>query len=268
VTVRSDGLRLDWLGYATARIEAPDGTVVYTDPGRYGTLDGTWAEQYPEEAEREAHPSGPAFEARDGDVIVVTHDHHYSDEGIRRVASDDATVVVYEAVSADGVAANSGRDVVEPEALPYDVERIAYGESLEISAADGGSSVEIEAVPAYNLPDGPDADGAVDVLHPYDFGCGYVVTVDDRRWLWTGDSDVVPEQAALEVDVFLPSISRSYTMDRREAAELAGELDPELVVPIHYNTFEALRSDSAAFASDVAKQGIPVALDEGWPADL
>jgi L-ascorbate metabolism protein UlaG (beta-lactamase superfamily) len=268
VTVRSNGLRLDWLGYATMRMEGGDGAVVYTDPGRYGTLDGTWAEQYPEDAEREAHPSGTAYDGRDADVVVVTHDHHYAPDGIRRVAGDDATVVVYEAVSADGVAAESGRDVVEPEALPYDVERIAYGESLTIDVDGSATAVEVEAVPAYNLPDGPDVDDAVDVFHPFELGCGFVVTVEGRRCLWTGDSDVVPEQEALDVDVFFPSIARSFTMDRREAAELAEDLDPEIVLPIHYNTFESLRSDSAAFASDVAKRGVPVVLDEGWPADL
>jgi L-ascorbate metabolism protein UlaG (beta-lactamase superfamily) len=51
-------------------------------------------------------------------------------------------------------------------------------------------------------------------------------------------------------------------MNRQEAAELAGDLKPDLVVPIHYNTFDALEADSASFAADVAKQGIPVALDE------
>jgi len=51
-------------------------------------------------------------------------------------------------------------------------------------------------------------------------------------------------------------------MDRHGAAVLAAALDPDLVVPIHYNTFEALEADSRAFAADVAGRGVPVALDE------
>jgi L-ascorbate metabolism protein UlaG (beta-lactamase superfamily) len=39
VTIRHDGLAATWFGYATLRLEA-DGTVVYTDPGRYGVLTG------------------------------------------------------------------------------------------------------------------------------------------------------------------------------------------------------------------------------------
>ncbi len=179
MTVTHDGLEVSWLGYATTRIEAPDGTVVYTDPGRYGTLDGTWAEQYGDAS----HPSGEAYDARDGDLVVVTHDHHYDDDGVERVASEDATVVVYEGVSAENVA-DGGRDVVEPESLPYDVRRIGYGDDLTVAGVD------VRAVPAYNHADGPNVrDG--EPLHPEGLGCGFVLTVDGVPCFWTGDSDVL-----------------------------------------------------------------------------
>lgn len=279
MTVRAAGLRLDWLGYATARIEAPDGTVVYTDPGRYGVLDGTWAEQHPEDAERGTHPSGPAYDRQDGDVVLVTHDHHFDDDGVRRVASEDATVVVYEGVSADGVAESSGRDVAEPADLPYDVRRVGYGDTLSIDVGDAGAAgadetpggtgaVEVDVVPAYNEPEGARADAEGSVPHPRGLGCGYVWSVGGRRCFWTGDSDAVPEHEDHDVDVFLPTIEGTYTMDRREAAELAATLAPELVLPIHYDTFDSLRADGSAFAADVARRAVPVALDPTWPEDL
>jgi len=253
MTVRHGGLEIDWLGYATARIEGDD-AVAYTDPGRYGSLDGTWAEQYG----GASHPSGPAYDAQDGDVVVVTHDHHYDSDGVRRVADDDATVLVYEAVSA-GRINDTGRDVEPPEDLPYDVQRVSYGDEISV---DG---VDVDVVPAYNETDGPRADPDGSVTHPYEFGCGFVVTVDGVECFWTGDSDVVDEHYDLSPSLLVPSISRSFTMNRQEAAELAGEMMPDLVVPIHYNTFPDLRSDSPAFAADVASQSVPVALDEGWP---
>jgi len=252
MTVRHDGLDVTWLGYACVRVEAPDGTVVYTDPGRYGTLDGTWAEQYG----GASHPSGPGYDRQDGDVVMVTHDHHYQSEGVRRVAGDDATVLVYEAVDADRIAPD--RDVEPPESLSYDVRRVAYGDSLSV---DG---VEVDVVPAYNREDGPRVAGG-DNPHPYEFGCGFRFVVGGTPAFWTGDSDVVEEHDGLDVSLLLPSISQSFTMTRHEAADLAGDLDPDLVVPIHYNTFPALGADSAAFAGGVAGRSIPVALDEGWP---
>ncbi len=248
MTVTHNGLTISWLGYATARI-AGDDTVVYTDPGRYGTLTGDWESEYG----GASHPSGDAYTARDGDVVVVTHDHHYDSDGVRRVADEDATILVYEAVDADRI----DRDVESPEALPYDVRRVSYGDTLSVNGVD------VDVVPAYNQPDGPwGGDDGEEPLHPKGFGCGFVVTVEDTPCFWTGDSDVIEEHRDLDVSAFLPSISQSFTMNRHDAADLAETLDPALVVPIHYNTFEALRSDSKAFAGDVASRSIPVALDE------
>ena len=249
VTVRHPDLAVEWLGYATARIEGPGGTVVYTDPGRYGCLTGQWSAD--SEAAVEAHPPARDYRAGDGDLIVVTHDHHYDSDGIRRVAADDATVVVYDAVYPEGI----DRDVEPLSALPYDVVRV--DDETDALLAD----VVVRTVAAYNLPDGPNLTADGEPIHPEGFGCGYLLTLGGTTVFWPGDSDVLPGHEALDVDVFLPPIG-NFTMDRHDAAALAGALDPELVVPIHYNTFGALEADSGAFAVDVAKRGIPVALDE------
>ena len=248
MAVRYDGLTLDWMGYATARIAPEDGPIVYTDPGRYGVLTGEWDEEYP-------HPRPGDVSPQDGDIVLVTHDHHYDDDGVRRVADSDATVLVYEAVDPDAIADHSGRDVAEPEDLPYDVQRVSYGDEVTIEGAT------IDVIPAYNHPDGRNASNG-EPLHPEGFGCGFVVDVDGHRCFWTGDTDHVEAHDELDVSVFLPSISRSFTINREEAAELASVLEPELVLPIHYNTFDALSADSRAFAADVASAGIPVVLDE------
>lgn len=251
MAIEHGGLTVSWLGYATTRIESADGTVVYTDPGRYGTLDGRWADQYG----NAPHPSPGPYDARDGDLVVVTHDHHYDDDGIERVASEDAMLIIYEEVSAERIA-EGGRDVAEPEDLPYDVRRVGYGDELTVAGVD------LEVVPAYNHADGPNApDG--DPFHPKGFGCGFVLTVDGVPCFWTGDSDAIDAHEDLEVSLFLPSIARNFTMDRHAAADLAERLVPGLVVPVHYNTFPDLEADSRAFAGEVASRGVPVVLDEG-----
>jgi len=246
VTVRHDGLTVDWLGYATARIAGE--ATVYTDPGRYGVLAGEWADEYGDAS----HPHGDAYDRRDGDVVVVTHDHHYDPDGVRRVAADDATVLVFEDVAADRI----DRDVVAPESLDYDVRRVAYGDALSVAGVD------VEVVPAHNDPDGPNVDVDGEPFHPEGFGCGFLLDVGGVACFWPGDSDAIEEHRGLDVSLLLPSISRNFTMDRHEAAELAETLDPDLVVPIHYNTFPDLAADSAAFAADVAGRSVPVALDE------
>jgi L-ascorbate metabolism protein UlaG (beta-lactamase superfamily) len=249
MTVRHGDVTVEWLGYATARIEGPDGTVVYTDPGRYGCLTGEWTAD--SGAAADAHPSARDYRPQDGDLVVVTHDHHYDSDGIRRVAREDSTVVAYDAVHPPGI----DRDVEDLDDLPQAVVRVD-------DEHDGlHENVVVRSLPAYNLPDGPNTDAGGEPLHPEGFGCGYLLTLGDTTVFWPGDSDVLEGHAALAVDVFLPPIG-NFTMDRHDAAALAAELDPGLVVPIHYNTFAALEADSAAFAADVAKRGVPVALDE------
>jgi L-ascorbate metabolism protein UlaG (beta-lactamase superfamily) len=243
VTVRQDGLAIDWLGYATARIEWPDGTVAYTDPGRYGVLTGEWEEDGDDETA--GHPPSADRRPQDGDVVVVTHDHHYDSDGIRRVAKPDAAVVVYEAVYPPGI----GRDVDPLDDLPQEVVRVDYESDLLVD------DVVVRAVEAYT------GDGGDDSSHPEGLGCGFLLTHGDRTVFWPGDTDVIEGHGLLDVDVFVPPISGQITMDEREAADLAAELDPDLVVPVHYDTFERLAADEAAFAVAVASHGVPVALD-------
>lgn len=248
--IRHDGLTCRWLGYATASVSNGE-TTVYTDPGRYGVLTGEW--EPPTEAAGAAHPVGPPYDARDGDLVLVTHDHHYDPDGIERVANEDATIVVYEGVDA----ARAGREPA-PDDLPYDVVRIDEGETAV------AAGVEVTAVPAYNRLDGPHVRANGDPVHPRGFGVGYQFVLDGVSVFWTGDSDHVPEQEDRDVSLFLPTICGDVAMDETGAADLAETLDPDLICPIHYNTLDFLCADSGAFAADVARRGVPVVLDEGW----
>lgn len=232
MTVRVGPVDVDWLGYATIRLAGRTGVVVYMDPGRYGVLDG--------------------HEPRDGDLILVTHDHHYDSDGIRRVAHDDAIVVVHESIDARAI----DRPVDDPERLPYTVERVPDDETFAVGPLD------LITTPAYNVPDGPHTDESGRPFHPKGEGCGYAVTMDGVTAFWPGDTDALPVHETLDVSILLPPIGGSFTMDRREAAELAGQLRPDAVVPVHYDTFEALETDQEAFVLDVARRGVPVALDE------
>jgi L-ascorbate metabolism protein UlaG (beta-lactamase superfamily) len=249
MTVRHDGLQVSWLGYATVRVETPGGFVAYLDPGRYGTLTGEWT---PLAGEPNGHPPARDYHARDGDLVCVTHDHHYDSDGVERVASEDATVVVYEGVDADRI----DRDVIPVADLPYDVRRVDDEARL---ALDG---VDVRSVPAHNEPDGPHSRPDGSVSHPPGFGCGFRLALGGTSVFWPGDTDALPVHEAVETSLLVANIAGSVVMDRHEAADLAEAMDPDLVLPVHYNTIDLLRADSAAFAADVAGRGVPVVLDE------
>ncbi|MFC4356489.1 MBL fold metallo-hydrolase [Halobium salinum] len=232
MTIKHDGLRVTWLGYATVRIETPDDFVVYLDPGRYGVLDD--------------------YHARDGDVVCVTHIHHYDSDGIEHVAKEDATVVAYGGIEAD----DTDRDVLPLDELPYEVVTVGQEDRAAVDDA------QVWTLPAYNHEDGPHVRDDGTPYHPKGFGVGFLLSVGGRTVFWPGDSDVLEGHHELEVSLFLANIAGTVVMDRHEAADLAESLDPDLVLPVHYDTLEMLEADSAAFAADVAGRGVPVVLDE------
>jgi L-ascorbate metabolism protein UlaG (beta-lactamase superfamily) len=231
MTVEHDDLLVEWFGYATVRLEDPSGTVVYLDPGRYGVLD----DRRPE----------------DGDLVCVTHDHHYDPDGIDRVASEDATVVVYEGVDAAGI----DREVLSVDDLPYVVRRIGAEDRLT------ETGVTVWSVPAFNEPDGPHTRADGTPYHPRGFGIGYRLSIDGKSVFWPGDSDGLQGHRAIDASILLPPIGGAFTMDRLEAADLAETIGPDLVIPIHYDTFEAIQADAEAFAADVEDKGIQVAIE-------
>ncbi|TKX77248.1 hypothetical protein EXE53_27620 [Halorubrum sp. SD626R] len=145
-------------------------------------------------------------------------------------------------------------------AAGYDVVRVDDAARVDVDTPAG--AVTCWSVPAHNDPEGPNAGPNGSVVHPPGFGCGFLLSVGGRTVFWPGDSDALDGFAELDVSIFLANIGGGgLVSDRRAAADLAEELDPDLVVPIHYDTFDRLEADGEAFAGDVAARSIPVALD-------
>ena len=244
--IEHDGLELSWLGYATLRLAA-DGTVVYLDPGRYGVLDG-----YEGSRASPARSTRDAPRLADGDVVCVSHDHHYDSDAVRTVAGEGATLVLFEGVNTHRI----DRDVERPADLPLEVRRV----DAEADIAVGDAVVRTTA--AYNRADGPHVRRSGEPYHPEGLGCGFHVTLGGTSVYWPGDTDVLEGHERLDVDVLCPPIGGTYTMDRHGAADLAAAMAPDLVVPVHYDTVEAIEADAEAFAADLEARGVPVALDE------
>jgi L-ascorbate metabolism protein UlaG (beta-lactamase superfamily) len=247
--IEHDGLELSWLGYATVRLaaEASD-SVVYLDPGRYGVLEGDDGGS----RSSTARPDRDAERLADAEVVCVSHDGHYDSDAVRTVAAEDATVVLFEGVDTHRI----DRDVERPADLPYEVRRV----DAESDLAVGDAIVRTTA--AYNRPDGPHLRPSGEPYHPEGLGCGFHVTLAGTSVYWPGDTDVLEGHERLDVDVFCPPIGGTCTMDRREAADLAAAMRPDLVVPVHYDAFEAIEADAEAFAADLESRGVGVALDE------
>ena len=218
--VEHDGLTFERLGHASVRIETDDGRVVYVDP---------WSDVL------EGRPG-------DADVVFVTHDDfdHYDPDAIEAVAGEETTVAVYEAIDTDEL-------TLEVVALPL---------SGEVTVDD----VDVETVPAYNDPDGDHVDDDGTPFHAEGEVIGLVLELEGTTVFVPSDTDFLAHHESIGADVFVPPIGGHFTMDRHEAVAFARSVDPDLVLPCHYDTFEPIETDAEAFADDLEAEGIRVEL--------
>ncbi len=100
----------------------------------------------------------------------------------------------------------------------------------------GGTNIQIEAVPAYNLTRGPSAG---QLYHTKGRGNGYVLTLGGKRIYMSGDTECVPEIKALQnIDVAFLPMNLPFTQTAEEAAACVKAFRPKVVYPYHYRGME------------------------------
>jgi L-ascorbate metabolism protein UlaG (beta-lactamase superfamily) len=157
------------------------------------------------------------------DLILVTHGHydHCDVTNIKKLLKANTMLIATE----DCRGALKGMKFKE----------VKPGESIE------EGKIKIETVAAYNInkfrsPNTP--------FHPKGEMVGYVITVSGKRIYHAGDTDATPEMKNLkDIDVALLPIGGTYTMTVEEAAEAINTFKPKIVIPMHYNAFEAIKTD-------------------------
>lgn len=155
------------------------------------------------------------------DIILVTHEHydHCSLADIKKIRQKNTVLVTEKKAAAKA----GGKTVV-----------LAPGDRHEI---DG---IVIEAVWAYNLDK---------KFHPREKNwVGFVVTVDGVRLYHAGDTDHIPEMKDIICDIAMLPVSGTYTMTAEEAAEAALEINPKVVIPMHYGRLSGTLQDAERFA--------------------
>ena len=88
--------------------------------------------------------------------------------------------------------------------------------------------------------------------------CGFVIEMSGKKIYHAGDTALMADMALLEeegIDVALLPIGDFYTMGPRDALRAVKMIRPGLTVPMHYNTFPAIRQDPAIFAASVEEAG-------------
>ena len=145
------------------------------------------------------------------DVILVTHEHfdHFDRDAIAALRKDGTQIVANPNVQkmlGSGVA-------------------LKNGESRKL--AEG---VTLDAVPAYNTTPGRER------FHPKGRDNGYVLTIDGLRVYVAGDTEDIPEMAALKnIDVAFMPCNQPYTMTPEQLAKAAKTVKPKVLFPYHYS---------------------------------
>lgn len=113
--------------------------------------------------------------------------------------------------------------------------------------------IKIEAVPMYNLQRGPEAGK---FYHDKGRGNGYVVTLGNQRFYFSGDTECIPEMKQLKnIDAAFVCMNLPYTMTPEEAAECVNSFKPKVVYPYHHRG-----SDLNAFQKAVIAAGVEVRI--------
>ncbi len=147
-------------------------------------------------------------------LIFITHEHrdHLDPEALKHVHTPQTKVICTERCAAQ----LAGGLVMK------------NGDSLTV---DG---IQVEAVPAYNIVHKRENG---EPFHPKGHGNGYVLTFGDLRLYLAGDTEDIPEMAALkEIDIAFLPMNLPYTMTPEMTAAAARSFRPKMLYPYHYGS--------------------------------
>lgn len=77
---------------------------------------------------------------------------------------------------------------------------------------------------------------------------GLVILAEDKKVQFLGDSDFLREFREVRPDVLFIPVGGTYTLDAREAAEIASLIGPKLAIPIVWGSVCGTRDDAELFA--------------------
>ncbi len=226
---------LTFHGHSCFALEAADGTTLWIDPFLTGNPQ---ADIGPDAVER-------------ADYVLFSHGHgdHIGD-GFEIARRTGATVVsTFEIVS-----------------FAQQIKGIENAHPLHIGGGYNFSFGRIKMTPALH-------GGAVDADESGRFTTvpgGFLITLDGASVYHAGDTALLTDMGLLkgQVDVACLPIGDNFTMGPDDAVRAVELIDPGVVIPMHYNTFDLIAQDPEAFASKVGNRARVVILNPGDSYDF
>lgn len=99
----------------------------------------------------------------------------------------------------------------------------------------------------------------IDGIGPGGSSCGYILELENKRKIYhSGDTGIFGDMKTVIRDIYQPEIALMpigdrYTMGIMEASIAASWIEPEVIIPMHYNTFPPIEQDPYQFKEIVEK---------------
>ena len=161
----------------------------------------------------------------DADYIFCTHSHydHFSEEDIKKILNENTKIITVESArnNAERMIKKENILIVEPN-HDYKIDDIEFSTTY-----------------AYNVNK---------QFHPKENKwVGFIINLDGIKYYIAGDTDNIPEINGITADyAFLP-VGGTFTMDYKEAAELANNLNVKTVIPTHYGVVAGSKEEGKKF---------------------
>ncbi len=176
------------------------------------------------------------------DIVFITHEHydHFSIDDLNKIIKKETKIIAPKKVTESLTDFENEFLVVRPFEEYY------------------VAGLKFKTLPSYNLNK---------EFHPKEKKwVGYLIYIDNFVVYHTGDSDFIPEMRNLKVDMLLVPVSGTYTMDAKEAANLAKTIKPGISIPMHYGKIVGSLKDAIKFKDLLKKEGVEVIiLEENQP---
>ncbi len=170
-------------------------------------------------------------EINNADLVLVTHDHadHGFKDAIKICRKTKATFI--------GV---------------FELANKAQKKVKKTVGGNIGGEIDINGTKVYFTP----AWHSSNIATP----CGFILEIGNFSFYHTGDTAFYSDMEYLgklyNIDVMMLPICSNYMMGIQEASWAVEKVKPKIVIPMHYNTFPALRADPKMFkklVGDVAR---------------